>query len=68
MAPLAGDLPVDERLARRGGQEPVHQFDKGGLAAAVGTQQAHDAARLNGKAHVRQRFHAAEALGQVVTF
>jgi len=45
-----GALPAIRMVAdppRRGLQEPVRQLDKGGLAAAVGAKQAHDAAKAD---------------------
>ena len=68
VAPFAGGLPVDEYLTGRGGQQPVYQLDESGLTAAVGAQQAHNAARFHCEAYVRQRVHAAEALAQVLAF
>jgi hypothetical protein len=64
----AGGPAVDQNFPAAGGQQAIGQLDEGGLAAAVGTQKAHDPARLNGKADAIQRRNFAVALGELVTF
>ena len=58
---------ADEDLSLAGGQQAVGQLDEGGLAAAVGAQQPHNPARLDGKAHLLQGWDFAVVLAQAVT-
>ena len=54
--------------AGRGLQQAVGQLDEGGLAAAVGAQQAHDAAKIHMQIHAVQRgLVFVVALGQCFT-
>ena len=58
---------ADENLPLAGGQQAVGQLDEGGLTAAVGTQQPHNPAWLDGKAYLLQGRDFAVALAQAVT-
>lgn len=64
---LAGGHPVNEDLPGGGGQQAVGQLDERGFAAAVGAQQPHDPARLNGQIHAAQRQSMPIAFGQAIT-
>src|SRR5215471_3623905 len=50
-------------LARRARQGPRDEVDQGGLARAVGTDEAEDLAVLEVEAHLRHRGQSAEPLG-----
>ena len=65
---LSGQSAADADLAGGRRQQAVGQLDERGFAAAVGAEQANDAARRDAQRHAVERLHGAEALRQVSAF
>ena len=59
---------VNQNLTLRGLQQPGGELDERCFAAAVGTEQSHNPARVDGKIDMVERRDAAIGFGQLVTF
>ena len=68
MALLPRCYTTNKNLPTGRSQQAVSQLDESGLAASVGSQQSHDAARLDGKVHAVQRRHMPIIFCQCFTF
>ena len=61
-------VPVEEHLARIGGEHTEGDAHRGGLAGAVGADEAVHLAVVDGKTHAVEGLDVAEALVQVLDF
>jgi hypothetical protein len=61
-----GDMPEEPHLAARGLQQTQHQAQQGGLAGAVGADDAEEVARLDGEVDAVEHRHLSVGEADVV--